>query len=340
MGNYSRKLKINYSLDLFETSTDEKFIEALDVYRRSISRTVKTNTNEIVWTVDNRKQFSQSYPYFFGLELNNNVIGYAEVAYLNRTRYITIDYILIDAQYRTHSAFYSFFMLIIEYFNSIKLDYDYIGIEILTDGDKKASPEEISVLELEGFKVVNELYIQPNLENNNFESNHEAVLMIYQRNLFSSTISKKSYCDIVHSIYFDYYHEWDCNFCKNAIEQGNNFKNLKENYEKIVSSISQDEIVLNGYPFKSMSSENKIIPKESTINKKLWQALFFVLAFSVIFLGVILGIKQLQIELTIAIIIFIVLIFIWLSFLSFSENKAFRILSKIPIISKFFEQLK
>lgn len=336
----SINLKLTYSLKLFSSSTDEKFIEALDVYRRSVSRNEKTSTNEIVWTVDHRSRFRNSQPYFFGLELNNKIIGYAELAIIKRTRYIAIDYIIIDSKYKTHSAFYSFFMLIIEYFNSIKLDYDYIGIEILTKNAGTVSVEEISKFEFEGFKVVNQLYIQPCLEQNNFDSQQEAILMIYQRNYSSNTISKDSYCDIVKSIYFDYYHEWDCNFFRNEVDRGENYKKLTENYEKVVSTISEDEIVLNGYPFKKMSAEDKIIPKESTINKKLWQALFFVVIFSVIVLGILLAVKQMNIELIVAAIIFVVLIFIWLSFLAFSEDKAMKLLSNIPIISKLFERLK
>lgn len=332
--------KLTYYLKLFSNSSDEKFIEALDVYRRSVSRNEKTNTNEIVWTVDHQGKFQNSQPYFFGLELNNKIIGYAELAYIKRIRYITIDYLIIDSKYKTHSAFYSFLTLIIQYFNSIRLDYDYIGIEILTKNKGTVSLEEISKLELEGFKVVNQLYIQPCLEQNNFDSQQDAILMIYQRNYSSNIISKESYCDIVKAIYFDYYHEWDCNFFKNEIDRGENYKILTENYEKIVSAISETDIVLNGYPFKTMSAEDKIIPKENTINKKLWQALFFVLVFSVIVLGVLLAVKQMNIELILALVIFIIMIFVWLSFLAFSENKAMKILSKLPILAKFFEQLK
>lgn len=333
-------LKLTYALQSFSSSSDEKFIEALDVYRRSVSRNEKTNTNEIVWVVDNKSAFEKSQPYFFGLELNNKIIGYAELAFIKRTRYITIDYIVIDSKYNTHSAFYSFFMLIIEYFNSVKLDYDYIGIEILTRNTGTISIQEISKFELEGFKVVNQLYIQPCLEQYNFDSQQEAILMIYQRNYSSNTITKSSYCDIVKSIYFDYYHEWDCNFFRNEVDKGENYKKLTENYEKIVSSVSEKEIILNGYPFKKMSAENKVIPNEKTINKKLWQALFFVVIFSVIALGVLLAIKQMNIELILALIIFIVMIFVWLSFLAFSEDKAMKLLGKIPLISKLFEQLK
>lgn len=332
--------KLTYTLHVFESSSDVKFIKAIDVYQKTVSRIEKTSTNEIAWVVDNRKSFQTSMPYFFGLELNNKVIGYAEVAYIKRTRYIAIDYITIDNQYKTHSAFYSFILLIIEHFNSLKIDFDFIGIEILTDFEGTASKEEISEFELEGFKVINSLYMQPSLEKNNFDSQHEAVLMINQRNKATAFIGKKTYCEIVDSLYFDYYYEWDCKFYNNEIERVNGYNQFKKNYDTIVNSCSNSNIILNGYPFKSISSEDKIIPPEQTKSQKLWQALFFVAIFTIMLLGIILAIKKMNIEFAIVIVIFIALIFLWLSFLAFSEDKAMKLLSKIPILSKLIELLK
>lgn len=334
--------KLVYELRLFESSSDMKFIKALEIYQKNVSHNEKTSTNEISWVIDNRENFKKSNPYFFGLELNGNIIGYAEIAYIYRTRYITIDYIIIDEKYKTHSALYSFILLIFEYFNRIKLDFDFIGIEVLTEFEGTISKEEISEFELEGFKVVNSLYIQPCLELNNYDSQQEAILMIYQRNKTTSSIGKKTYCEIVNSLYFDYYHEWDCNFAKNENELIESYNKLMENSKKIVESCDTENIILNGYPFKSISSENKIIPVEKNKNKKLWQALFFVIIFAIIVLGVILIIKKMNVELSIVVVIFVFVLFafLWLSYLAFFDNRALQILSKIPMLSKMFEQLK
>lgn len=332
--------KLNYTLKIFQHSEEDKFIDALDVYRRAVSRNEKTNTNEIIWCLDNPSGFSKCKLFFFGLELNNKIIGYSEIALIKKIRYITIDYLVIDETYKTHSAFYTFLLLIVQYFTNIKLDYDFIGIELLTDDNGMLSKEELSEYELEGFHVVNTLYIQPCLEPSNYDSQHEAILLIYQRNTLNKKISCNTYLDIVHAIYFDYYYEWDSHFYKNDEEKNKFFNKLQESYEKIKMSLNTDLIILNGYPFTKMSSENKVIPNDKIINKKLWQALFFTIVFSVLVLGIMLAIKKLNFELTILGIIFVLLIFIWLAFLAFSENKAFAILEKLPIISKIFENTK
>lgn len=333
---------LTYKLYQFESSSDIRFIKALNIYQNNVSHNEKTNTNEISWVVDNRNKFKNSKPYFFGLELNGNIIGYSEIAYIYRTRYITIDYLIIDEKYKTHSSFYSFILLLIDFFNKLKLDFDFIGIEILTKFEGTISTEEISEFEIEGFKVVNSLYIQPCLEFNNYDSQQEAVLMIYQRNKCSSTISKNAYCEIVNSLYFDYYYEWDSNFFNDENNHINYYNQLVENVERIKEHCEDENIILNGYPFKSISSENKIIPYKDNKNKKLWQALFFVVIFAVVALGVILAIKKMNVELSIVIIIFIFVLFafLWLSYLAFSDKIALQILKKFPILSKLIEQLK
>ena len=339
MGVEKTNLKLVYSLKHFTDSSDENFMQAVDVYRRTVARNVKTNTNEIVWAVDNRDKFKKVQLFFFGLELNGKIIGYAEIAFIKRTRYITIDYIVIEEKYRTHSAFYSFFMLIIEFFNTIGLDYDYIGVEILTNIDASLV-EEIPELELEGFKVVNELYIQPSLEKNNFDSKQEAILMIYQRNSTASTISRESYCDIVNSIYFDYYYEWDCNISHDQEENGESYKELSDNYTKIAKNVLTSEILLNGYPFKKMSAEDKIIPSERSVNKKLWLSLFLIIAFFLTALIVMLAIKKLKIELIVVVVVLIIMTFLWMAIMYFFDDKAIKIIKNVPLLSKIFEHLK
>lgn len=276
----SQSYKLNYTLRIFQSSDDDKFLDALDVYRRSVPRNEKTNTNEIIWCLDNSTCFKKCKLFFFGLELNNKIIGYSEIALVRAPRYITIDYLVIDEKYKTHSAFYTFLLLIVQYFTNIKLDYDFIGIELLTDDSGMLSKEELSEYELEGFHVVNTLYVQPCLELNNYDSQHEAILLIYQRNTSNKKINRNTYLDIVHAIYFDYYFEWDSHFYKSEEEKIKSYSKLKETYDKIKDSLKEESIILNGYPFTKMSGENKVIPNDKIINKKLWQALFFTMAFS------------------------------------------------------------
>lgn len=333
----SQNLKLNYALKIFKNSEEDKFLDALDIYIRSVPRNEKTNTNEIMWCLDNSDKFDKFTLFLFGLELNNKIIGYAELALIKSTRYITIDYLLIDEAYKTHSALYTFLLLIVEFFSNIKLDYDFIGIELLTNDNGDVSKEDLSEFELEGFRVVNTLYIQPCLEINNYDSQHRALLLIYQRNTSNRIISKDTYLSIVHSIFMDYYFEWDCCFLKNEAEKNGHYNKLQKIYDEIKNSLTEDSIILNGYPFTKMSNENKVIPNDKVINIKIWQALLFTVALATFGLVLILAVKKMNVELIIVIPILVLLIFIWLSFLSFFNDKAYAILSKIPILSKFFE---
>lgn len=336
MGN-SQNLKLNYALKIFKNSGEDKFLDALDIYRRTVTRNEKTNTNEITWCLDNSDKFDKFTLFLFGLELNNKIIGYAELALIKSTRYITIDYLLIDEKYKTHSALYTFLFLIVEFLSSIKLDYDFIGIELLTDDNGELSKEELSEFELEGFRVVNTQYIQPCLEINNYDSQHEALLLIYQRNTSNRIISKDTYLSIVHSIFIDYYFEWDSCFLKDEVQKNIHYNKLQKTYDKIKDSLTENSIILNGYPFTKMSNENKVIPDDKIINIKIWQGLLFTMVLASLGLGLILAVKRMNVELIFVVAIFVLLIFIWLSFISLFNDKAYTILSNIPILSKIFE---
>lgn len=327
--------KLIYTLQLFNSSCDRDFLASLEIYKNNIIRQEKTPLNEISWVVDNSKRFIKSVPRIFGVKLNNEVIGYAETAYIRSSKCITIDYLILDEKYSTHSAFYTFLLLIIDHYNSNQFDYDFIITEKLTYNDNLFI-NEVSEWQLEGFKVINQIYIQPRLEVDNYDSEQEAILMLYQRNTSTPHISKETYRKIVHSLYFDYYYEWDGFFFNNDGERIDNYNRLNGNLKKIEASLEIEEIQLNGYPFKKISNETKIIPKVTTTSKKAWRALLFVASFCVVVLGVILAIKKMNIELAIVGVIFILITFLWLTVMSMSEDKALQILEKIPIISKLF----
>lgn len=331
--------KLVYTLHLFNSSCDKDFLAALDIYQNNIIRQEKTPMNEICWVVENSSRFKKSSPYIFGIKLNNEVIGYAETAYIPSAKSITIDYLILDDKYNTHSAFYTFLLLIIEYYNSHRFDYDYIITEKLTYNDTQFV-DEMSEWQLEGFKVVNQMYIQPKLEVDNYDSEHEAILMLYQRNTDSPCIGKETYKKIVAALYFDYYYEWDSFFFKSEDESVDNYNRLKQNLQKIEEALNIEEIKLNGYPFKKISNESKIIPKDTSSSKKAWKALLFVATLCIVALGVILAIKKMNIELAIVGIIFILITFLWLSVMALSDEKAFKIIEKIPLLSKFFGQSK
>ena len=114
MGQFS----INYELVRLKDSSDKDFQNALKIYRSSTPHEQKTNSSEIVYWVDNQREFGIGELFFFGLKVNGVVVGYAELAYVKNERVLIIDYINLDQNYRSNSNFYTFYALIINYINN------------------------------------------------------------------------------------------------------------------------------------------------------------------------------------------------------------------------------
>ena len=246
---------ITYELLRFKNSSDEQFLDAMEVYRKTTSHDQKTDIKEITYWVDNLKQFEIGELFFFGLKANGLVIGYAELAYIKQERILIIDYINIASEYRTNSSFYSFYSLIMNYMDQNNCDYDYITIEILSKyGNKPIRNEEVCQYELENFKMVNTLYIQPLLETHNDESSTEALIMIYTRAGESYQLKKETFLHIVDTIY-NYYLYWDSKVCdikeltkRGALKDVNT--NLK-NEEYLQKKVEEQEKMLNEYEHKN-----------------------------------------------------------------------------------------
>jgi len=171
-------------------------------------------------------------------------------------------YISLKNNFNNNSSFYAFYSLIINYINTLNLDYDFMTKEILCKYDSlKIHIEDIRMFELENFKVANCLYIHPQLEVSNIESEKEALIMIYQKSGMLNEIKKETYISIVSNIY-SYYYDWDKPFFKNSKEENDYIIKHQAYLEKIQSSlIDVDAISLNGYPIKHPhSSDNAIIP--------------------------------------------------------------------------------
>lgn len=334
-------VQLKYKLiQLTDTKSDEYF-HALRIYSQNITYDQKTNTNEIAYWINHSKEFSGCIPFFFALLLNNQVIGYAELAYLREVRILAIDYIILDNQYKSNSAFYAFYHLIINYIDKLGLDYDFITKEILCRyNETKVHKEDVRIYELENFKVINSLYIHPQLEISNVESKKEALLMLYQKDNTYTELKRETYILLVKAIYFQYYENWDAPFWKDYAEKNTNHDELVKNLNKIIGTLDDSTILLNGYPIAfSTSSDKAIIPEnlsQKSLNKSfIYVSIILVFTFLILFFS-----KELNVELTTIAVVAIAILFIILTFVSLSESKASRIIEKLPIFSKLFELLK
>ncbi|MEH2960577.1 hypothetical protein [Candidatus Merdisoma sp. JLR.KK006] len=334
-------VQLKYRLKpLIDTKSDE-FYNALRIYSQNITHDQKTNTNEITYWINHIENFSGCTPFFFALLLNNQVIGYAELAYIKEVRILAIDYIVLDNQYKSNSAFYAFYHLIINYIDKLGIDYDFITKEILCRFNQtKIHKEDIRIYELENFKVINALYIHPQLETNNAESRKEALLMLYQKDQANFELKSETYMSLVKAIYFQYYEIWDAPFWKNCDESNTNHDNLIKNIEEINATIENSKILLNGYPMAfSTSSDRAVIPEnlsQKYIKKSfIYASIILVLTFLILFFS-----KELNIQLTTIAIVAIAILFVILTFVALSDSKAAKIIEKLPVFSKLFALLK
>lgn len=318
---------ISYELLRFKSSSDEFFLDAMEVYRKSTSYDQKTNIKEITYWVDNLKQFVLGELFFFGLKANGELIGYAELAYIKQDRVLIIDYINIAPEYKANSSFFSFYTLIMAYLERKGIDYDFITIEILGEhNDTQIRNEEVCQYELENFKIVNTLYRQPLLESRNEESSTDAIIMINICANDSNRIKKETYLHIVDTIY-TYYLFWDSKIC--TIAEFNERSLLKEkNTNAIKEDIIDDYISLSGCPINPFSKMkmNKIPPKRKNT---IWYALFYCLIITGIILGILYLLKKMgyEIDSVIAIAIFVVVIFIL--FMALIDKNTLKVSKKL-----------
>ena len=329
---------VAYELICFRSSSDKDFIGALKIYQHSIPHEQKTNSSEISYWIDNVKSFSIGKLFFFGLKLNNQIIGYAELAYIKRDRILIIDYITLEESYKTNSGFYTFYSLIINYIKEKNIDFDFVTKEVLCRyNETYIHKEDVTKYELENFKVINSLYIQPQLEPNNAESEKDALLMICMRGSLEGYLKKDAYMNIVAAIY-EYYRMWDVPFYSDK-EKYNFSINTEKNKKRILESIKTDKIKLNGYPFKYTSSENGIfIPAKR--NKSFILALISVILLIIIILLILLVLNYLQYEKQSILIIGSAVILIFILLLIILDDGVVHKLKQVPFISKIYELLK
>lgn len=245
----SRKSK-TYSVKIFSSSSDDDYIEALDIYSSHTPLSVKTDTSDISYWIDRyNKEFEDRF-FVFGLYEDESIIGFSQLVYFKQARLVMIDYMAIDEKRRANSAFYSFTDLIRCELRDLKLDINFIITEIEYDLCKKKPTENgtvmIRLLKQSGFGVLKAEYFQPKLGFNNTESAPCAVLMIDVRSSKDS-ITKESYLKIVNTIYFNHYLRWYTPILKQE-ELACYKQELDELYTKIVSALSnKNKVDINGY---------------------------------------------------------------------------------------------
>lgn len=188
------------------TKVNSDFNEALKIYMNEMETSLKTDINEISFFVEEPIPENASREmYFLGLYYEKCVIGFSEIAFLKKSKTLMIDYFVIQKEFQKNGIFFSLFNLVLGYFHDIRLDYNYLTIEASKNAYQTSVTQKM--LFYEDFKVVETLYYQPQLGENNIESLIECDLMLFTKENISK-LKKETYLYIVEDIYYCHYLDW------------------------------------------------------------------------------------------------------------------------------------
>lgn len=231
--------KLQFQIREYTSSKDKDFFDALKIYNDNIPVNIKTSTNDILYFVDNRKSQKNREMFFFGLYTNNILMGFVMAGYLVLSKTIIIDYIVLKNEYHLNSIFYPLFSLILQFFSEALIDYDYIVTEVSEQCPEEAIDVENffskKMLQIEDFRVINQLYMQPKLGLKNEESNTRFQLMIKSTKAICS-LKGQTYLAIVKDIYYEHYLAW-----YKVVEPENEElygKHIEQQYKEIEKSLN------------------------------------------------------------------------------------------------------
>lgn len=272
----------SFSIKSITDPTDKDYIKSLHVYNATTPVQIKTNSNEISYWI------SHDNPCFkifcFSLFIGKENAGFAMTAFLPKSKILVIDYIAIIDQYRNNTVFLSFFSLVQLYFKEIKLDIDYIVVEISNKNSgvdiDKESQMFLKFLCIEDFRKIDIEYESLPLGINDGESQFSTFLYIKSADKLHY-IEGKTFIHFVSSIYKDYYLEWFKPFFNEAdfTTYSQNAIELLSQLEKQVSKISNVQLshscCVDGQMQNNLYS-NIDLPLTKQKSKK-WLILFFLL---------------------------------------------------------------
>jgi hypothetical protein len=216
-----------------------------------------------MYCIDNwNRSFDDNF-FVLGLYLNGVVIGFSEMAYFVKERFVIVDYIVVNKNFRGNHTFFQFISDIQNFLSSKSIEYNYIVAEVGCYNEGMEPPEAskllIRLLKIAHFGVVKCNYYVPRVGNDDFESQMRAIMMIYSLNE-AKQIRRDTFFQIVNAIYYKYYQRWHniFNDKKEQIRYDNEIKELVEKMEKQL--VKRETIEINGlnglFPI-TLSPENE-----------------------------------------------------------------------------------
>lgn len=264
----------SFSIKEINNVFDKDYIKSLAIYNQSTPVCIKTNSNEITYWLSHKNEKFQLH--VFSLFIKNINVGFAMTSYLKNKHILIIDYLALDEKYKNNTVFLSFFTLIQLYFNEIKIDINYVIVEISNKNNgidvDKESQLFLKFLCLEDFYKINYEYTSLPLGVNNSESSFKAFLYIKSADKQHS-INKETFIDFVECLYIDYYLEWYLAFLSEA-QKSDYQTTIDESLNALKESIPQNSSILldftccRGGEADDLFTTNSNIPLNKPKSKK------------------------------------------------------------------------
>src|SRR5436190_13628764 len=119
-----------HELERFRQASDADFQAALRLYTRLIPGTIRTQSNEIAYWLENYSRYSPDQFCICGLYSDKSIIGFSQFVYLSAERILVFDYILLHEDYRNQGEYHVFFELLQTWVGQQDWEVDYIVTEV------------------------------------------------------------------------------------------------------------------------------------------------------------------------------------------------------------------
>jgi hypothetical protein len=280
-------MKSVYELKKFRNSKHPDLIDALKLYTDNTEPAYRTDTKEIMHCLDNwNKDFEDPF-FVIAFYYNNVLIGFSELAYFLQEKFVIVDYLVIDKDFRGMHTLSQFLNDIKNFLREENVEYNYIVAEVGCYSDTPEPPESskflIRLLKMWHFGVIKCNYYVPRVGIYDYESEMRAIMMIYTLNE-SKQIKKETFFQIVNAIYFKYYQRWH-NLFVDEKEKKQYDKEIKELLNKMEDQLSRKKFIeINGlsnlFPITMAAEESKL--KNKKVIKVLTVVLLFIIFFGLV----------------------------------------------------------
>ena len=313
----------SYKIKLFENSKSSGFIESMSIYTNAIPPELRTSSNEIIEWIDEYNIIFEDELLIFGLYEDNKIIGFSQGVFFNKEKFIVIDYLVIDKQYRGNHTFQMFIALFKKFLEVYKYEYNFIVTEV-----ESKNTALMQLLRSNGFGEIQSKYFQPQLGVNNFESLLKAKLL-YHPAYKDKVIKDDTYSMIINTIYDKHYIRWYSKFLSNKklIKYKQEIESLKKNIFNNLKNeikITGGRKSINEYDLFNVGHELKYT---STI-----LSIIFIFLFSTLTLG-----KYFELNIKELIVLVVTNVSMFLLLYSLVSKKG---IEQFKLLTKFFDKLK